>query len=262
MAAKAAATLPLMQPPILRLVETKTMNITILLFATLKDRAGTHRLSLALPGEQASLADLRDALGRDYPPLVESLQTAVAAINQEFAFAGDPVHDGDEVAFFPPVSGGTSWPEIYRIAAEPLDLNTLTQAVTTPETGAVCLFSGAVRGETHTSAATEQTASLEYEAYEPMAIAKMRQIATEIRERWPLVQGIAMVQRVGHLAVGEPTVLIACASGHRDQGCFEAARYGIDRLKEIVPVWKKEIRPDGSSWVEGHYLPTPEDREV
>ncbi len=243
-------------------MKTSVMNVSILLFATLKDRAGTHRLSLTLPGDQATLADLREALGKRTPALVESLQTAVAAINQEFAFTNDPVHDGDEVAFFPPVSGGTGWPEIFRIAAEPIDLNALTQAITSPATGAVCLFSGAVRGETHTSEATRQTASLEYEAYEPMAIAKMRQIAAEIRERWPLVQGMAMVQRVGHLAVGEPTVLIACASGHRDQGCFEAARYGIDRLKEIVPVWKKEIRPDGSSWVEGHYLPTPKDREA
>ena len=102
--------------------------------------------------------------------------------------------------------------------------------------------------------------SLEYEAYEPMALAKMHQVAAEIREQWPLVQGIAIVQRVGKLAIGQNTILIACSSGHRDQGCFEAARYGIDRLKEIVPVWKKEIRPDGQSWVEGHYMPTPDDR--
>ena len=93
-----------------------------------------------------------------------------------------------------------------------------------------------------------------------MAVAKMKQVAEEIRERWPLVQGIAMIQRVGVLEVGQNTVLIACSSGHRDQGCFEAARYGIDRLKEIVPVWKKEVGPDGSAWVEGHYVPSAEDR--
>ncbi len=77
---------------------------------------------------------------------------------------------------------------------------------------------------------------------------------------YPLVQGIAIVQRVGVLEVGQNTILIACSSGHRDQGCFEAARYGIDRLKEIVPVWKKEVRADGSAWVEGHYVPQPDDR--
>jgi molybdopterin converting factor subunit 1 len=241
------------------------MNITVLLFATLKDYAGTNSLSLMLPREQATLSDLRNALAAEHPPLAELLQSAVAAINEEFAFAGDPIHDGDKVAFFPPVSGGNTaaeaaWPETYQVTNEPIDLNLLTSSITTPATGAICLFSGAVRGETKAGEGNFQTTRLEYEAYAPMAVAKMRQVAAEIRERWPLVQGIAIVQRVGHLEVGQPTVLIACASGHRDQGCFEAARYGIDRLKEIVPVWKKEIRPDGSQWVEGHYLPTPGDK--
>ena len=245
----------------------EVINVTVLLFATLKDRAGTHRLSLTLPGERATLNDLRAALSGDHPALAEVLTTAVAAINREFAFAADPVRDGDEVAFFPPVSGGSdgekgNWPEICQVSRASIDLDALTRAITTPATGAVCLFSGAVRGETRSADGTVQTASLDYEAYEPMAVAKMRQVAAEIRERWPLIQGIAIVQRVGHLEVGEPTVLIACAAGHRDQGCFEAARYGIDRLKEIVPVWKKENRPDGSSWVEGHYVPTPADREA
>ena len=93
-----------------------------------------------------------------------------------------------------------------------------------------------------------------------MALAKMRQVAAEIREQWPKVQGIAIAQRLGLLEVGQNTVLIACSSAHRDDGCFEAARYGIDRLKEIVPVWKKEISPDGESWIEGDYHPSPEDR--
>src|SRR5512139_860298 len=126
----------------------EVINVTVLLFATLKDRAGTHRLSLTLPGEQATLNDLRDALSGHQPALAEVLTTAVAAINQEFAFAGDPVRDGDEVAFFPPVSGGSdggkgSWPEICRVSSDSIDLDGLTRAITTPATGAVCLFSGA-----------------------------------------------------------------------------------------------------------------------
>ena len=124
------------------------------------------------------------------------------------------------------------------------------------------LFTGMVRGETTALNGLQQTERLEYEAYEAMALVKMRQVIAEIRERWPLVQGIAVIQRVGKLEVRQNTILIACASGHRDQGCFEAARYGIDRLKEIVPVWKKEIRADGSAWVEGHYMPQPGDRST
>ncbi len=237
------------------------MQINVLLFAALKDRAGTNHLSVHLAAVDATLSDLRAAMRREYAALAEYLPAAVAAVNQEFAFDTTPIHDGDEVAFFPPVSGGQSaWPETYQLASEPIDLNALTRSITSPATGAVCLFSGTVRGETNSNGALTSTAYLEYEAYESMAVAKMRQVAAEIRERWPLVQGIAIVQRVGHLAVGEPTVLIACASAHRDQGCFEAARYGIDRLKEIVPVWKKEIGPEQSRWIEGHYIPNPADR--
>lgn len=237
------------------------MQVKVLLFATLKDRAGTGELALQLPAESSTVAAVREALVARYPALNMSMSSAVCAVNQEFAFAGDAVRDGDEVAFFPPVSGGSAdYPEIFRIAHEPLDLDDLIRSITIPATGAVCVFSGMVRGETLSNGAVAQTQRLEYEAYEPMAIAKMRQVAQEIRERWPLVQGIAIVQRVGKLDVGENTILIACASGHRDQGCFEGARYGIDRLKEIVPVWKKEIHTDGSAWVEGPYLPSADDR--
>jgi len=143
----------------------------------------------------------------------------------------------------------------FRITDGAIDLNKLAASVTLPSTGAVCTFTGTVRGVS----ADHETAQLHYEAYTPMAKAKMKQVAAEIRERWPAVQGIAIVQRVGRLNVGEFTVLIAVSAGHRDQGVFEAARYGIDRLKEIVPVWKKEIGPGGEEWVEGHYHPTAND---
>lgn len=239
------------------------MNVRILLFATLKDVVGKNRLTLTIPLEKVNVEDVRRALSAEYPSAKANIDAAIAAVNEEFAFPTDAVQDGDEVAFFPPVSGGSNdYPEVFQLASEPVDTDQLVQAITIPATGAVCIFSGMVRGETAQDSSVKQTQHLEYEAYEPMALAKMRQVADEIRAQWPLVQGIAIVQRVGHLAVGQNTILIACASGHRDQGCFEAARYGIDRLKEIVPVWKKETRPDGHSWVEGHYTPTGDDRKV
>jgi molybdopterin synthase catalytic subunit len=139
---------------------------------------------------------------------------------------------------------------IISITAEPLDLDSLVARITLPTTGAAVVFTGMVRGVTSRGEAHE-TVYLEYEAYQPMAEEKMRQVADEIRVRWPDVEGIALVQRLGRLSPGIPTVLIACTAAHRDTGVFEAARYGIDRLKEIVPVWKKEVGTNGEFWVEG-----------
>ncbi|MCS7087186.1 MAG: molybdenum cofactor biosynthesis protein MoaE [Thermoflexales bacterium] len=145
----------------------------------------------------------------------------------------------------------TAEPTVIEITAAPIDLNALQRAVTTPRDGAVVLFTGTVRGQT----GDVETIQLEYEAYTEMALAKLRQIAEEMRARFPLIHGIALVQRVGAMEVGEPTVAVVVSASHRGDGAFEAARYGIDRLKQIVPIWKKEVRPDGSAWVEGDYMP-------
>jgi len=147
-------------------------------------------------------------------------------------------------------------PTVYSITESEIDLNDLLAQITRTNTGAATIFTGMVRGETKRGD-MHDTAYLEYEAYVPMAEAKMKQVADEIREKWPTVEGIAIVQRIGKLYPKTPTVLIACTAAHRDTGVFEAARYGIDRLKEIVPVWKKEVGPDGEEWVEGDYRPKP-----
>lgn len=237
------------------------MRIQLLLFATVKEKVGQSRLSFDLP-DSATVAEAKAALARDYPAATANIETAIAAINEEFCQSDALLSDGDTLALFPPVSGGqgdVSKPEIFLLPDGPINHDEIIAAITTPATGAVCLFSGMVRGATERPGHQKETTQLEYEAYAPMALAKMRQVASEIRGMWPTVQGIAMVQRVGVLKVGQNTVLIACSSGHRDEGCFEAARYGIDRLKEIVPVWKKEVGTSGETWVEGDYRPTSAD---
>ena len=246
------------------------MKINILFFATLKDRAGRNSLPLEI-SDGATVSALKSRLAADLPGLAPALPTALVSVNHEFAFPEDPLKDGDEVALFPPVSGGateyairnTQQPTIFRITNDPIDLDALVASITLPTTGAACLFTGMVRGVTKRESdpfGPHQTTRLEYEAYIPMAEAKMKQVAEEIRAQWPSVEGIVVVQRIGPLAPGTPTVLIACSAAHRDTGVFEAARYGIDRLKEIVPVWKKEIGPNGEVWVEGHYTPNEKDR--
>jgi molybdopterin synthase catalytic subunit len=240
------------------------MKLTVLFFATLKEKAGRDRLVLEIaPG--TTVAAVKARLAADLPALAANLPTALASVNHEFAFAEDVLKDGDEIALFPPVSGGTTEtpitnpPTVFKITNDPIDLNALVASITLPTTGAACVFTGMVRGVT-TRGAAHETIRLEYEAYIPMAESKMKQVADEIRARWPNVEGIALVQRIGPLDPGTPTVLIACSAAHRDTGVFEAARYGIDRLKEIVPVWKKEIGPGGEVWVEGEYTPGMQDK--
>ena len=148
-------------------------------------------------------------------------------------------------------------PTFCIITEDELDLNQLLVQITLPTTGAAAIFTGVVRGIANREPPHE-TISIEYEAYQPMAEGKMKQIADEIHACWETSEGIAIVQRIGRLGPRTATVVVACTAAHRDTGVFEAARYGIDRLKEIVPVWKKEVGLKGEEWVEGSYIPKPD----
>lgn len=229
----------------------------VLFFATLRDKAGVSKATLEYP-PGAHISDIKQLVLQQYPGLKQSMETVIVALNHEFAFDEDEVPDQAEIAMFPPVSGGVvpdnNPPTIISIVEHEIDINQINAALTSATTGAVCIFSGTVRGKTSRGVG-KQTEHLEYEAYEAMAKQKMHQICTEIRSRWKEVEGIAMVQRVGHLLPGTVSVIVACSASHRDSGVFEATRYGIDRLKEIVPIWKKEVSTDGEEWVEGEYIP-------
>ena len=229
------------------------MEITVLLFATLKMKAGTNQVTVELP-EGGLVSDLKEHLASIYPNLHSLLDGVIVAVNQEYAFDDDPIPIGAEVALFPPVSGGSEYPTICRIVQDSLDSDSLIRQISLKTTGAACLFSGIVRGFTQRGEPHE-TISLKYEAYVPMAEEKLFQVAREIRERWPLVEGIAIIQRIGLLEAGVPCIHVACTASHRDTGIFEASRYGIDRIKEIVPIWKKEINSQGEVWLEGDYHP-------
>lgn len=233
------------------------MEINILYFATLRDLVGARKEQLEIPSD-STVGDLKVRLAERGERISLALESALFSINREFAFMEEELKEGDEVGVFPPVSGG-SHTTFLRVTEEILNLDQLVSKITASTTGAVCIFTGTVRGET-TRGTPHDTAYLEYEAYEAMAQEKLQQVSDEIRARWPSVEGIAMVQRLGHLDPGTPTVVIACSAPHRDSGVFEAARYGIDRLKQIVPIWKKEVGPSGEAWVEGDYRPEAVDR--
>ena len=236
-----------------------THAVKVLFFATIKSQAGMQGTSLEIPVD-TTVEQFKNILLDAMPELLPHMGSVLVSVNKEYAFPQDVIPVGAEIALFPPVSGGdnASGITIFEITEEEINLNALLAAITLPSTGAAVFFTGMVRAVTQGGVAAN-TEYLEYEAYKPMADAKMEQVATEIREQWPEVEGIAMVQRIGRLYPMTPTVLVACTAAHRDSGAFEAARYGIDRLKQVVPVWKKEVGQDGQAWVEGEYMPKPGD---
>ena len=229
----------------------------VLFFATLRDRAGVRETMVEFPAG-TRIAEIKRLVLEKYPGLKQNMDMIIVALNHEFAFDEDIVPNNAEIAIFPPVSGGesslASRPTIIAITDNEIDINKVVSDITLPTTGAACVFSGTVRGLT-SRGVERQTERLEYEAYQEMAERKLWQICDEIRTRWKDIEGIALVQRVGMLMPGTVSVIIACSSSHRDSGIFEATRYGIDRLKEIVPVWKKEVSRDGEEWIEGEYIP-------
>lgn len=219
------------------------MKIQVLFFGLTHDLTGFDREQVNLP-EGETLGNLWHVYERRFPRLGEMAGSLLAAVNQEFAGRSQVLHEGDEVAFLPPVSGGAA-DDFFRVTREVIPTQELAQQLKAAEDGAVVIFEGIVRNHSQ----GRKTLYLEYEAYEPMAVRKMEQIGREIKERFP-IDAVGMVHRVGRLEIGETSVAIIVTSAHRG-AAFEACRYAIDRLKQMVPIWKKEYFEDGSVWAEG-----------
>lgn len=136
--------------------------------------------------------------------------------------------------------------DIYEITREPIDKPGLERRLITGAAGAVVTFDGVVRDNTN----GRRVLILDYDAYPPMAVKEMRRVGEEIRERWPEVERIGIIHRFGEMKITESSVVIVVTSPHR-KVAFEACHYAIDRVKQVVPIWKKEIFEDGEAWVEG-----------
>lgn len=238
------------------------MKVTVLLFAKLADIAQSPQMVLSLP-EGAYVNQLQEELIQLYPALKDVLTEAVASVNHEYAEPQHILHDGDEIAFLPPVSGGektkpagivgSNHDGTIYIANEPLQVEHFLSNVASRNAGAIVTFIGTVREITHGL----RTLHLEYDSYVPMAVKKMEQIQAEIAEKWPGAK-ISMAHRIGHLNIEEIAVIIAVSTPHR-QAAFEACKYAIERVKQMVPVWKKEQWEDGTEWQgaqEGPWKPT------
>jgi molybdopterin converting factor subunit 1 len=215
------------------------MKVRVRLFASVKEIVGRREVVLELP-EGVAASELLQRFAVEHPRLQALLPSLLVAVNREYVEAARVLRDGDEVAFIPPVSGGT---DVYEITENALSLDALIVAVTQKTSGAVATFLGVVRE----FARGRRVSHLEYDAYPEMATAAMRQIGEEIQHRWP-VDRIAMVHRIGRLTIGEASIAIAISSPHRREA-LEACAFAIERVKEIVPIWKKEVWTDGAEWI-------------
>ncbi len=233
------------------------MRIIVKFFASYKELVKTNMAEIDIPSP-STVSQFKQLLIQEFPTLELSMANAIISVNRKFSFDEDLIVEGNEIAIFPPVSGGGIDQTHLEISENPFDINQLLQKISYPTTGALCAFTGMVR-EKNEAENPEKTIALEYEAYLPMALEKMDQIAKEIRSRWERIEGIVIVQRIGYLPKGTQTIFIACSASHRDDGIFEAAHFGINRLKEIVPIWKKEIFLNEEHWKEGSYSPTRDD---
>lgn len=235
---------------------TDRSTITVLLFGQARELAGTGEIALDVPAG-ATVGDALARLEERFPALVPFDRVLLAAVNETYATRDEPVSDGDTLAVFPPVSGGEDDAEdFYELTRDEIDILDMRRRLLRGADGAVCVFDGVARDNTR----GRRTRYLEYEGYEEMALRTMRQIGEEARERWPGIDRVGIRHRLGRVDVGVSSVVVVVTSAHRAVA-FEACRYAIDRLKQIVPIWKKEYFEDGAVWVQGEAWPEAPDAE-
>ncbi len=240
------------------------MRVTVRLFAMLRQQAGWRQREVELPAD-SSIEDAWRALVRLQPDFAQARQSVRFARNGAYASPDERLADGDQLAIIPPVAGGAprDEPDRYRqlaIAPERIEdelLATLRQTVPTAVDGALVIFVGQTRETPGTPApgqedeaarhAGKPVTGLDYEAFEEMALETLGHVAAEIEQRFG-VRRLAIVHRVGRVAVGEPSVVIAAAAPHRG-AAFDACRYAIEELKARAPIWKAEHYADGSVWI-------------
>ncbi len=220
-----------------------TTSLTVLYFAAARERVGLSRETLEVPAG-ARVADVLKLLAERHASLAPLLRHLRVAVNQEFVDADAQVPAGAEFALIPPVAGGSgAAPGLFKVVDRALRLDEVVEAVSGEAYGGLVTFSGSVRNQTK----GRRVLRLEYEAYPPMAEKKLAEIGAEVAARFSGTR-LAIVHRVGTLVPGELAVVIAAAAPHRKEA-FLGCEHAIERLKQDVPIWKKEFFEDGEVWV-------------
>lgn len=228
------------------------MRVRVLFFGQLREITGFAE-DYAELSDGARIEDLFERYGRRFPRLLEFRASVAASINQEYSTFRAQLATDDEVAFLPPVSGGQQSAarsaDLFELTRSTIPIDEISRSLRAPEDGALVVFDGFARNNFR----GRSTLHLEYEAYEEMALAKIREIGAQMREKFA-IHRVAIVHRLGRVEIGESSILIAVSSPHR-AAAFDACRYAIDTLKRTVPIWKKEFFADGAIWADGEVPP-------
>ncbi len=230
----------------------EVVRVRVLFFGQLREITGFTE-DYAELSDGARIEDLYERYGRRFPRLLEFRASVAASINQEYSTFRAQLATDDEVAFLPPVSGGQQsaarTSDLFELMRSAIPIDEISRSLRAPEDGALVVFDGFARNNFRGRA----TLYLEYEAYEEMALAKIREIAAQMHEKFA-IHRVAIVHRLGRVEIGESSILIAVSSAHR-AAAFDACRYAIDTLKRTVPIWKKEFFADGAIWADGEVPP-------
>ncbi|CCF82921.1 molybdopterin converting factor subunit 1 [Nitrolancea hollandica] len=215
------------------------MHVTVRYFALVREITGKRTEEREVP-EGTTAGELLDRIVIEYPAVERLRRASMLMVNQEYVQPDHVLAEGDEVALIPPVSGGSG---PFRVIEEPIDLPAVTREVADPGAGAIATFVGTVRN----TARGRDVLYLDYEAYPAAAEKMLARIGDEIADRWG-IDRVAITHRIGRLEIGEASVAIAVSSPHRNEA-FEACHYAIERIKQIVPIWKKEYYAGGDVWI-------------
>lgn len=220
------------------------MKVKVKCFAFIKDVFGQEELEFDV-ADGTTVASLWDTIIAEQPQLAAYGTSLAFIVNEEFVSGEEPVAEGDEIAFMPPVSGGAGQ-KMFEVVRNALDSAAVLAKVNGDEAdGAVVVFHGVGRRFSR----GQRVKYLEYDGYEPVAEKQLVLIGQELKEKFG-IDRVAISHRLGRVAIGEASVVIAVASPHRAEA-FSACRHAIERIKKVVPIWKKEVAEDGSAWIEG-----------
>ncbi len=219
---------------------TPQVSIRVLFFGAARDAVNANQLEISLDAPATVSSAFRNLAGR-FSQLERFGRSLLFAVNQEYATPDTVLRENDELAVFPPVSGGSH--DFFELTTEPIDVGAVARRVVLPECGATATLDGYAREWTK----GKRTLYLIYEAYDAMALSEMQRLGAEAHQQFDIAH-VGIVHRTGRIEIGETSVVIAVSAPHR-RAAFEACEWAIKELKRTVPIWKKEIYENGEEWV-------------